>query len=174
MSNREDNRKLYGFLKLINKFRQVIFYVLLAIVVVVFIFNRLFGIWLAGSFFILYLVSYLMTLSSKKTLLRLVQEFLMINDNDIADKMERSLEDVRKILASLSKHQRNKKWLIVYLNKRYLFLNENGVDLFKNLYKQGYNEKVILENLQQEMKIRSRAEVKAIEMTLANYNRLNN
>ncbi len=60
------------------------------------------------------------------------------------------------------------------MNKRYIFLNENGVDSFKQLYKQGYSEKIILENLQQVMKIRSRAEVKAIGVTLANLNRLNN
>lgn len=84
------------------------------------------------------------------------------------------MDDIRKILSSLSKNQKKKKWLIVFLNKRYIFLNETGVNNFKQLYNRGYNEKKILENLQQEMKIRSRAEVKAIEITLANYNRLTN
>ena len=36
----------------------------------------------------------------------------------------------------------------------------------------GYNEKKILENLQRNTRIKSRAEVKAIELTLANQNRL--
>ena len=62
----------------------------------------------------------------------------------------------------------------MYLNKRYIFLNENGVEIFKQVHKQGYNEKKILETLKPKMNIRSRAEVKAIEIALANYNRLNN
>ncbi len=36
----------------------------------------------------------------------------------------------------------------------------------------GYNEKKILENLQRNTRIKSRAEVKAIELTLVNQNRL--
>ena len=99
-------------------------------------------------------------------------QYSIISDKDVAKKLERRIEDIRKILSSLSKNQKNKKWLIVFLNKRYIFLNENGVDSFKQLYKQGYSEKIILENLQQVMKIRSRAEVKPIGVTLANHNRL--
>jgi len=101
-------------------------------------------------------------------------QYSIISDKDVAKKLERRIEDIRKILSSLSKNQKKKKWLIVLLNRRYIFLNENGVESFKQLYKQGYSEKIILENLQLEMKIRSRAEIKAIETTLANHNRLNN
>ena len=101
-------------------------------------------------------------------------QYSIISDKDVAKKLERRIEDIRKILSSLSKNKKKKKWLIVLLNRRYIFLNENGVESFKQLYKQGYSEKIILENLQQEMKIRSRAEVKAIEITLATHNRLNN
>ena len=101
-------------------------------------------------------------------------QYSIISDKDVAKKLERRIEDIRKILSSLSKNQKKKKWLIVFLHKRYIFLNENGVERFKQLYKQGFNEKLILENLQQEMKIRSRAEVKAIQITLATHNRLNN
>ncbi len=60
------------------------------------------------------------------------------------------------------------------MSKRYIFLNENGVEIFKQVHNQGYNEKKILETLKPKMKIRSRAEVKAIQITLANYNRLDN
>jgi len=174
MSNRKDYRGFNFILKLIDNIKKIIFYLILGIIIFIFVYNQILGIWLAGSFFIIYLVSYLITLSSKRRLLRLMQEYSIINDKEIADKLERPLDDIRKILSSLSKNQKNKKWLIVFLNKRYIFLNENGVESFKQLYKRGYSEKIIQENLQQEMKIRSRAEIKAIETTLANHNRLNN
>jgi len=174
MSNRKDYRGFNFILKLIDNIKKIIFYLILGIIIFVFVYNQILGIWLAGSFFIIYLVSYLITLSSKRRLLRLMQEYSIINDKEIADKLERPLDDIRKILSSLSKNQKNKKWLIVFLNKRYIFLNENGVESFKQLYKRGYSEKIIQEKLQQEMKIRSRAEIKAIETTLANHNRLNN
>jgi len=174
MSNRKDSREFNFILKLIDNIKKIIFYLILGIIIFIFVYNQILGIWLAGSFFIIYIVSYLITLSSKRRLLRLMQEYSIISDKEIADKLKRPLDDIRKILSSLSKNQRNKKWLIVFLNKRYIFLNENGVESFKQLYKQGFSEKLILENLQQEMKIRSRAEVKAIEITLATHNRLNN
>ncbi|MFW9971705.1 MAG: hypothetical protein ACFFDF_16035 [Candidatus Odinarchaeota archaeon] len=102
-----------------------------------------------------------------------MQDYSLVTDKEIADKLNRPLDDIRKILHSLAKNQKNKKWLIVFLNKRYILLNENGVDNFKQLYEQGHNEKKILEILQQTMNIKTRAEVKAIEVTLANNKRLN-
>ena len=103
-----------------------------------------------------------------------MQEYSIISDVDVAEKLKRPVEDIRKTLYSLAKNQKKKRWLIVFLNRRYIFLNENGVERFKQLYKRGLSEKLILENLQQDMKIRSRAEVKAIEITLASHNRLSN
>jgi hypothetical protein len=103
-----------------------------------------------------------------------MREYLFISDTEVADKLKRSLEDVREIMSSLSKNQKKKKWLVAYLNKRYIFLNEQGVENYKHLYNRGYNEKKILEELQPEMKLRSRAEVKAIELALINHERLNN
>ena len=102
-----------------------------------------------------------------------MQDYSLITDKEIADKLDRPLDDIRKTLYSLSKNQKKKKWLIVFLNERYILLNENGVDNFKQLYERGYSEKKILESLQQTMNIRTRAEVKAIEVTLANNKRLN-
>ncbi|MFX1430645.1 MAG: hypothetical protein ACFFCY_10825 [Promethearchaeota archaeon] len=174
MASRKDNRSLSVLSKLIRNIKKIIFYPLLVIIIIIFVFDQILGMWLAGFFFLLYLVSYLITLSSKRRILRLIQEYSIITDKEIADKFERPLDDIRKILYSLSKNQKKKKWLIVFLNKRYIFLNEEGVESFKHLYEQGYNEKKILEQLQQKMNIRSRAEVKAIEITLANHNRLNN
>jgi len=106
-------------------------------------------------------------------MLKIIQTYPVINDKEISNKLERPLEDVRSTLFSLSKNQKKKKWLIVFLNNRYIFLNEQAVENFRELYQMGYNEKKILENLQRSTRIRSRAEVKAIEITLANQKRLN-
>ena len=152
--------------------KKISFYLILGIILFIFIFNQILGLWLAGSFFIVYFLFYLITLSSKKRILRLVQEYLIISDVEVAEKLQRPLEDIKKAMSSLSKKQNNKKWLIVYLNTRYIFLNEMGVKNFKQLYHQGYNEKKIFETLQPKMNLRSRAEVKAIEITLIKYNRL--
>jgi hypothetical protein len=112
------------------------------------------------------------SLSSKRRVLKVIREYPIIYDKEISNKLERPLDDVKNILFSLSKNQKNKKWLIVFLNQRYIFLNKRVVDNFKQLYHMGYNEKKILENLQRNTRIKSRAEVKAIELALANQNRL--
>ena len=103
-----------------------------------------------------------------------MQEYLVINDKEVAEKLKRPIDDIRKTLSSLSKNQKKKRWLLVFLNKRYIFLNEIGVDKFKAFYSKGYNEKKILENLQKDMKIRSRAEINAIITTLIKNERLSN
>ncbi len=158
------------FLFIIKKF---IFYVLLGVIVIVFIFNRILAIWLAGIVLLAYLGSYIITLPFKRRLLRRLQEYPTISDTEIADKLDHSIEYIRNMLSSLSRNQKRKKWLIINLNKRYVFFNEQAVEIFKDLYRRGYNDKKILENMQHEMRIRSRSEIKAIETTLTNQNRLN-
>lgn len=101
-----------------------------------------------------------------------MQQYLIISDTEVAEKLKRPVDDIRKTLASLSKNQKKKKWLIVYLNRRYVLLNEEGVEKFKEFYNKGYNEKQILENLQKDMKVRSRAEINAIITTLISNERL--
>lgn len=160
-------------LKLIDRVKKIFFYLVLGIIILIFIFDQILAIWFACFFFLIYLVSYIITISSKRRLLRLINFYLIISDKEIADKIQRPLDDIRKILFTLSKNQKNKKWLIVFLNNRYIFLNEKGVENFTQLYERGYSEKKILESLKNEMGIRSRAEVRAIQITLANHNRLN-
>ena len=146
---------------------------MLGIVLIIYFINQLVGIILASLVFVVYLASFLLSLSSKRSLLSVIRDYSIISDKEISNKLERPLDDVRRILFSLSKNQKNKKWLIVFLNRRYIFLNEDVVENFKQLYHMGYNEKKILENLQRNTRIKSRAEVKAIELALTNQNRLN-
>ncbi len=160
--------------KYINYLKTSIFYIALGIILILYINDHLVGIYLASLFFIVFLVSFLISLSSKRRLLRVIREYPIINDKEISNKLKRPLEDVRNILFSLSKNQKKKKWLVVFLNTRYFFLNKNAVENFKQLYYMGYNEKKILEHLQRSTRIKSRAEVKAIELTLTNQKRLKN
>ncbi len=158
--------------KLKKYLKTSIFYVILGIILIIYFYNRLWGIYLASFVFVVYLVFFLISLSSKKRLLKIIREYPIISDKEISHKLERPLDDVRNILFSLSKNQKKKKWLVVFLNTRYIFLNEQAVENFKQLYNMGYNEKKILEHLQRNTRIKSRAEVKAIELTLANQHRL--
>ncbi len=160
--------------KYLKYIKTSIFFITLGIILIIYIFNQLIGISLASLFFVVYLISFLISLSSKRSLLRVIRDYSYISDKEIAKKLERPLEDIRNILFSLSKNQKNKKWLIVFLNTRYIFLNEGAVKSFKQLFHMGYNEKKILENLQRNTRIKSRAEVKAIELALTNQNRINN
>ncbi len=160
--------------KFINYLKTSIFYIALGIILILYINDHLVGIYLASLVFIVFLVSFLISLSSKRRLLRVIREYPVINDKEISNKLKRPLEEVRNILFSLSKNQKKKKWLIVFLKTRYFFLNESAVENFKQLYYMGYNEKKILEHLQRSARIKSRAEVKAIELTLTNQKRLKN
>ncbi len=161
--------------KYIKYLKTCIIYVTLGIILIIYIYyNQLWGIYLASLVFVVYLVSFLISLSSKKRLLKIIREYPIISDKEISNKLKRPLEDVRNILFSLSKNQKKKKWLIVFLNTRYIFLNEHAVENFKQLYYMGYNEKKILEHLQRNTRIKSRAEVKAIELTLEYQKRLKN
>ena len=160
--------------KLFKYLKTIIFYITLGIILIVYINDPLVAIYLASLVFVVFLVSFLISLSSKKRLLKIIREYPIINDKEISNKLKRPLEDIRSILFSLSKNQKKKKWLIVFLNTRYIFLNESAVENFKQLYYMGYNEKKILEHLQRNTRIKSRAEVKAIELTLAHQKRLKN
>jgi Ca2+/Na+ antiporter len=154
--------------------KKVYFYLVLVVVLIIFLYNQILAIWLATFIFIIYFSVFFITVSSKKNLLKSLQEYLLISDTEIAKKLQRRVDDIRRDLFSLAKNQKKKKWLIVYLNKRYLFLNMQAVEIFIQLYSRGFNEKQIFENLQPRMNIKSRAEVKAIQNTLANQNRLVN
>ncbi len=158
--------------KIVRIIKTSLFYIALVAILYLYVVDDLLGVIFAGIFFVVYFVTYLISLSSKRRLLKIIREYPIISDKEISKILERPLEDVKNTLFSLSKNQKNRRWLIVFLNNRYIFLNEKAVDSYKQLYHMGYNEKKILENLQRHTRIRSRAEVKAIELTLASQNRL--
>jgi len=163
-----------SILKYLRYIKASIIFIALGTILILYIYNQVVGLFLAGFVFVVYFVIFLISLSSKRSLLKILREYPIISDKEISNKLERPLDDVRSILFSLAKNQKNKKWLIVFLNNRYIFLNANAVENFKQLYHLGYNEKKILEHLQRNTRIKSRAEVKAIELALTNQNRLSN
>jgi len=98
----------------------------------------------------------------------------MIEDKTIAQKLTRPSEEIREKMQKLYIHQKRNKWLIVFLNDRYIFYNKNVIKEFKELYYNGYNEKRIFEALNPKINIRTRAEIKAIKDTLIHHKRLKN
>jgi hypothetical protein len=95
-----------------------------------------------------------------------------ITDMIIAKKLKKSVKKVRKKLFLLSKNQKRKNWLIVFLDKVYIFYNEKIIQNFKDLYNKGLGEKEILEALKNHFDINTRAEIKIIEKTLFKHKRL--
>ena len=105
----------------------------------------------------------------------------MVEEDTIAKELKLPLRRVKEKLFELSQKQQNKKkwqfwkrkkkWLIVFLNKRYTFFHNDTVYKFKDMYHKGYSDKEILENLK-DNDLRTKAEVKAIYDTLKKNNKL--
>ena len=72
---------------------------------------------------------------------------------------------------SMSTNQKKKEWLIIFLNKQYIFFNEKIIEAFTKLYNAGLGEKEILEKLAK-LQVNTRAQVKSIEEALIKNNRL--
>ena len=98
----------------------------------------------------------------------------MIEDKTIAQELIRPLEEIRKKMYKLSKNQKRKRWLIIFLNDRYIFYHKDVIREFKELFYKGYNEKRIFDNLRDRINIRTRAEIKGIEDTLIHQKRVKN
>jgi len=159
--------------KVFNFFKKIWIFLLLGIIAYIFIvYNQLIAIIATGILLISYIVSYLISLSLKNRIIRSAKQYPLLSDKQIAKKLNLPIEEIRKNLFILSKNQKRKKWLIVFLNKRYIFYNEDTVERFKKLHQMGYNEKDILKNLQKQIQIRTRAEIKAIQTTLTSQKRL--
>jgi hypothetical protein len=101
-----------------------------------------------------------------------MEDFPVIEDNKISEDFALSLEEVREYMEQLAKRQKKKQWLIISLNNRYIFYHQTVIEKFKKLYNQGLSEKQILYKLNEEVKIKSRAQIKAIEDALIEQKKL--
>ena len=101
-----------------------------------------------------------------------MNKYKKIEDFAISRNIRRPLPIVQNYMYKLSKHQKRRKWLIVYLNKRYIFYNKKTIQNFIKLYEYGFHEKEILENLRSNTNLKTRAEIKAIRDTLTKHRRI--
>ena len=100
-----------------------------------------------------------------------MKQFYKIEDEIIARKFEKPIEVIQDKLFELSQNQEKKKWLIVFLNKQYIFYHQETIEKFQEYYNKGFSEKEILDNLK-DYKIITKAEIKAIKDNLIKLNRL--
>ena len=163
------SKKDYNFIEL---FRKYWFYGIIVVIIVIFIINRELAIWVTLGFLLIIILMYLPSLSFTSKLIKYMKKHKTIEDKAIAKKFARPLDEIKEKMDHLATKQKGKNWLIASMNNRYVFYNGETLEKFKDFYKMGFNEKRIFDNLRKDVKIRTRAEIKAMEDTLINLNRI--
>ncbi|MFW9823388.1 MAG: hypothetical protein ACFFE4_10660 [Candidatus Thorarchaeota archaeon] len=151
-------KKYIVFLKTIGR-KWFAFLVILIIIIA--IFQPITAIWLAGITIVLFGLSYIPRLFFKNKLRKFMNGFYKIEDELIARKLKKPLGKVREEMFELSLNQSKKDWLIVFLNKQYIFYHQKTIEAFKEAYNKGFTEKEILDYLK-DYKVSTRMEIKAI------------
>ena len=152
--------------------RKSWFFVLILVILVIFVYERTFALLATLILIFGFIISYIPSLSFKKRLIKSMNKYKKIEDFAISRNIRRPLPIVQNYMYKLSKHQKRRKWLIVYLNKRYIFYNKKTIQNFIKLYEYGFHEKEILENLRSNTNLKTRAEIKAIRDTLTKHRRI--
>jgi hypothetical protein len=147
------------------------FLFLVLIIIITAIFDPIVAIWMAAITIILFIISYIPRLFFKNKLHRFIKGFYKIEDELISRKLKKPLAKVREEMFELSQNQAKKNWLIVFLNKQYIFYHQETIQAFKEVYNKGFTEKEILDSLK-EFKVNMRGEIKAIKDTLIKLERL--
>jgi len=163
-------KKYIVFFKTIG--RKWFLILVIAIIIIAVFFNPIIAIWMTGITIVLFIISYIPRFFFKNNLYKFMKEFYKIEDGLIARKLQKSPEKVRDKMYELSQNQTKKNWLIVFLNKQYIFYHQETIQAFKAAYNKGFTEKEILDNLK-DYKINERIEIKAIKDTLIKLERLN-
>jgi hypothetical protein len=145
---------------------------LIVSILIIFLINKILAIWVTLVLLALAILVYIYSLTFKRKIIRTVQKYNRITDTDIAEELNTRVEKLRKKLARLHKRQKKRIGLVVFLNNRYIFYNNDTINEFKQLYSKGLKEKEILENLKKSIDIKTRAEVKVIKDTLINHKKL--
>ncbi|MHA1986887.1 MAG: hypothetical protein ACW98D_09630 [Promethearchaeota archaeon] len=161
-------KKYIVFFKTIGR-KWFVFLVIL--IVIIAFFNQILAIWMAGITIALFLLSYIPRFFFKNKIHKFMKGFYKIEDELIARKLKKTLKKVREEMFELSQNQKKKKWLIVFLNKQYIFYHQETIQEFKTVYNKGFSEKEILDSLN-EYKVNTRVEIKAIKETLIKLERL--
>ncbi len=119
----------------------------------------------------LFVCSYIPGLLLKRKLVKFIVNYYRIEDDFIAKKLKRPLRKIQQKMFNLSQKQKKKDWLIVFLNKHYIYYHEQTIEEFKKLYRKGFGDKELFEELK-ESDLRTKEEIKAITETLIKFNRL--
>ena len=153
-------------------FSKTWYWFALAIILLIFLVNQVLAILLAFIFLVMFFISFIPSFFFKNKLVNLMKKYKKIEEPAIVQKLHRPKEKIRKSLFKLSRDQKGKKWVLVFLNKRYVFYNEIIVKKFLEFYSNGHSEKEILAELRRDAFLKTRAEIKAIETTLKKHHRL--
>ncbi|MFX1410204.1 MAG: hypothetical protein ACFFA6_07620 [Promethearchaeota archaeon] len=148
------------------------FWILVVIIIILAILREyLTAIILSVIFIAFFLLSYIPALFFKNRLTRLMKKYYRIEDTILAKKLKKKINKVREEMFELSQKLEKKKWLIIFLNKQYIFYHEETIAKFMELFNKGFSEKEIFEGLQ-EFELKTRAEAKTITETLVKLNRI--
>ncbi|MFX0155056.1 MAG: hypothetical protein ACFE9Q_11065 [Candidatus Hodarchaeota archaeon] len=147
------------------------FIILVAIIIIVAIYNPIAAIWMSGITLVLFLLSYVPRLFFKNKIHKFMKKFYKIEDELIARKFNKPIKKIQEELFELSQNQEKKPWLVTFLNKQYVFYHQKTIEKFIELYNKGYSEKEILDNLKN-FKVVTKAEIKTIKESLIKLNRL--
>jgi len=147
------------------------FLFLVVLIIIIAIYYPIIALWMTGITLVLFLLSFIPGLLFKNKLNKFLNKYSKIEDEIIARKFNKNISKVREELFELSQNQMKKKYLIVFLNKQYIYYHRETIETFKDGYNKGLNEKEILDKLK-EFKLNTRAEVKVIKETLIKLDRL--
>ncbi|TFG06316.1 MAG: hypothetical protein EU539_07980 [Promethearchaeota archaeon] len=119
----------------------------------------------------LLILSYIPSIILKVRILRFMKEYYRVEDRTMAKYLNKPLRKIQNYMFKMSQNQVNKDWVIIFLEKHYIFYHSESVNKIVELYTQGYDLKEMLEELK-EYEIKTRVEIKTILDTLIKYNRL--
>jgi hypothetical protein len=159
------------FVKTLKAIGRKWFIFLVAVILIVFIFNQFAAIIITIITIVLFALSYIPTLLFHKKLVKFLNETDSIDDKTVARKLKRPLAQIQENLFKLSKKQSKNSSLIIFTNGHYCFYSEKVITYFKSYYNKGLGEKEVLEKLSK-YEIKTRTEIKAIEETLIKHDRL--
>ena len=159
------------FVKTIKTLGRWWFIFLVAVILIVFIFNQLVAIIITIITIVLFGLSYVPNLFFYRKLDKYLNETDTIDDTTVSKKLKKPLAEVQEKMYKLSKKQEKKDFLIIFSNGHYIFYSEKVINSFKSFYNKGLGEKEILEKLTK-FDLKTRTEIKTIEETLIRHNRL--
>ncbi len=162
------SQRILLFIKSILKYW---FLLLVIIIIIVAIYNLEIATWITAISITILVISYILTHFFKNKLIRFMKKFYRIEEETVAQDIGCNLEELQEKMFILSQNQEKEPWLIVFLNKKYIFYHPETILYFNELYDKGYDEIKMFEKLK-EYDIFEISEIKAIRETLIKLNRL--